>query len=97
MLGQKTARLVLGLLTAVAALTMGLSAQAQDKKIKIGVVYDLTGPLAGGGSELHYIGAKIAFLQQRAGPLAFHMAAYLALLMLCKLRFPSSHAHVEQV
>jgi ABC-type branched-subunit amino acid transport system substrate-binding protein len=63
MLGQKTARLVLGLLTAVAALTMGLSAQAQDKKIKIGVVYDLTGPLAGGGSELHYIGAKIVLDQ----------------------------------
>src|SRR5262249_39020916 len=33
--------------------------KAQDKKIKIGVVYGLTGPLAGGGSELHYIGAKI--------------------------------------
>ena len=62
MLGQKTARLVLGLLTAVAALT-GVSAQAQDKKIKIGVVYDLTGPLAGGGSELHYIGAKIVLDQ----------------------------------
>ena len=29
------------------------------KKIKIGVIYDLTGPLAGGGSELQYIGAKI--------------------------------------
>jgi len=36
-----------------------VSAQAQDKKIKIGVVFDLTGPLAGGGSELGYIGAKI--------------------------------------
>jgi branched-chain amino acid transport system substrate-binding protein len=63
MLGQKTARLILGLVTAVAALTMGVSAQAQDKKIKIGVVYDLTGPLAGGGSELHYIGAKIVLDQ----------------------------------
>src|SRR3982075_2770245 len=38
---------------------MALSAQAQEKKIKIGVIYDLTGPLAGGGSELQYIGAKI--------------------------------------
>jgi branched-chain amino acid transport system substrate-binding protein len=36
-----------------------ISAEAQEKKIKIGVVYDLTGPLAGGGSELGYIGAKI--------------------------------------
>jgi branched-chain amino acid transport system substrate-binding protein len=34
-------------------------AVAQEKKIKIGVVYDLTGPFAGGGSELQYIGAKI--------------------------------------
>ena len=38
---------------------MAVSADAQEKKIKIGVIYDLTGPLAGGGSELQYIGAKI--------------------------------------
>jgi ABC-type branched-subunit amino acid transport system substrate-binding protein len=42
-----------------ACVGLALSAQAQDKKIKIGVVYDLTGPLAGGGSELQYTGAKI--------------------------------------
>ena len=30
-----------------------------ESKIKIGVIFDLTGPLAGGGSELHYLGAKI--------------------------------------
>lgn len=59
MLGQKAACLLAGLFAAVAALTMGVSAQAQEKKIKIGVVFDLTGPLAGGGSELEYIGAKI--------------------------------------
>ncbi|MCW5749397.1 MAG: ABC transporter substrate-binding protein [Alphaproteobacteria bacterium] len=34
-------------------------AQAQEKKLKIGVIYDYTGPLAGGGSELQAIGAKI--------------------------------------
>ena len=38
---------------------MAVTAEAQEKKIKIGVIYDLTGPLAGGGSELQYIGAKI--------------------------------------
>jgi branched-chain amino acid transport system substrate-binding protein len=38
---------------------LALSAQAQQKKIKIGVIYDLTGPFAGAGSELQYIGAKI--------------------------------------
>jgi ABC-type branched-subunit amino acid transport system substrate-binding protein len=63
MLGQKTARLVMALFAAAAALTTGLSAHAQEKKIRIGVVYDLTGPLAGGGSELHYIGAKIVLDQ----------------------------------
>src|SRR6201987_2457791 len=46
-------------MVAVATLNMAVSAEAQEKKIKIGVIYDLTGPLAGGGSELQYIGAKI--------------------------------------
>src|SRR6478736_85670 len=44
-----------------ACLGLAFSAQAQEKKIKIGVVYDLTGPFAGGGSELQYTGAKIMF------------------------------------
>jgi len=34
-------------------------APAQGKKLKIGVIYDYTGPLAGGGSDLHALGAKI--------------------------------------
>src|SRR6202171_3347427 len=59
MLVREAARLLGGLVVAVAALGMAASAQAQEKKIKIGVIYDLTGPLAGGGSELQYIGAKI--------------------------------------
>ena len=46
-------------LTAIAALGVAASAQAQDKKFKIGVIFDLTGPLAGGGSELQYLGVKI--------------------------------------
>ena len=53
------ARLFGGLIAAVAVLGMALSAHAEEKKIKIGVVFDLTGPLAGGGSELEYLGAKI--------------------------------------
>src|SRR5262245_2677290 len=48
----KIARLVGGAVAAVAALGLAVSAQAQEKKLKIGVVYDLTGPFAGGGSEL---------------------------------------------
>jgi branched-chain amino acid transport system substrate-binding protein len=47
---------------AAAALALGLAtaaAQNADKKIKIGVVYDYSGPLAAGGSELHGLGTKI--------------------------------------
>ncbi|MDP1838695.1 MAG: ABC transporter substrate-binding protein [Reyranella sp.] len=52
-------RLLGGAVAAAAALGFAGIAAAQEKKIKIGVIYDLTGPLAGGGSELQYIGAKI--------------------------------------
>jgi len=47
------------MLAAMSALGMAGSATAQEKKIKIGVIFDLTGPLAGGGSELQYTGVKI--------------------------------------
>ena len=63
--GHKVARLFVGLTAAMAVLGMAVSAEAQEKKIKIGVIYDLTGPLAGGGSELQYIGAKIMLDQLR--------------------------------
>src|SRR6195256_6226521 len=59
---RKAARLTVALFVAIAALGMAATADAQEnggKKIKIGVIYDLTGPFAGGGSELQYIGAKI--------------------------------------
>src|SRR5246500_3983865 len=56
---RNAARFLCGLMVAIATLGMAVSAEAQEKKIKIGVVYDLTGPLAGGGSELQYTGAKI--------------------------------------
>lgn len=56
---MRKAAIMLGGIVAMAAGGTVASVQAQDKKIKIGVVYDLTGPLAGGGSELNYLGAKI--------------------------------------
>ena len=59
MLVGKGIRALGWMIAAVAALGMAVSAHAQEKKIKIGVIFDLTGPLAGGGSELEYIGAKI--------------------------------------
>jgi ABC-type branched-subunit amino acid transport system substrate-binding protein len=45
---------------AVLAMTVAAPATADDanKTLKIGVIYDLTGPFAGGGSDLHYLGAK---------------------------------------
>ncbi len=47
-------------LMAAGALALGaLASQAQDKTIKIGVIYDYTGPLAAGGSSLHALGSKI--------------------------------------
>ena len=53
-------RIVRGLMVGAAALgLMAGSASAADKTIKIGVIYDYTGPLAGGGSELQAQGAKI--------------------------------------
>ena len=54
----RSIRLAVTGLAAVAALALS-PAQAQQKEIKIGVIYDYTGPLAGGGSNLQALGAKI--------------------------------------
>src|SRR5437016_14241450 len=51
-------RSVIALALMVAIALPGL-VDAQAKKLKIGVVFDYTGPLAGGGSDLHALGAKI--------------------------------------
>ena len=54
------ARLACAAVIAVLASSpFALWADEPSKSIKIGVVYDLTGPFAGGGSELQYLGAKI--------------------------------------
>ena len=45
--GHKAARLFVGLFAAMAVLGAADRAGAQEKKIKIGVIYDLTGPLDG--------------------------------------------------
>jgi ABC-type branched-subunit amino acid transport system substrate-binding protein len=49
----------LSALAVVLGLALASDAPAQGKKLKIGVIYDYTGPMAGGGSELHALGAKI--------------------------------------
>jgi ABC-type branched-subunit amino acid transport system substrate-binding protein len=63
MANGRIGRLLGPVVAALAIFGLAATAQAQDKKLKIGVVYDLTGPLAGGGSELQYIGAKIVLDQ----------------------------------
>jgi ABC-type branched-subunit amino acid transport system substrate-binding protein len=45
--------------TMVVGAFLVVEAPAQAKKLKIGVIFDYTGPLAGGGSDLHALGAKI--------------------------------------
>lgn len=58
---RRLTRVASGLIAAVLLVSLGVSpaANAQGKKLKIGVVFDYTGPLAGGGSDLHALGAKI--------------------------------------
>jgi len=69
MLVGKGIRALGWMIAAVAALGMAVSAHAQEKKIKIGVIYDLTGPFAGGGSKPASIGNKIAIdmVNERGG------------------------------
>src|SRR5919197_865220 len=45
---------------AIALCAFALAAQAQQKEIKIGFIYDVSGPFAGGGSEPAQIGTKAA-------------------------------------
>jgi len=54
-------QLACGLIATILALGAWLAPEtvAQAKKLKIGVIFDYTGPLAGGGSDLHALGAKI--------------------------------------
>ncbi|HEV3348202.1 MAG TPA: ABC transporter substrate-binding protein [Methylomirabilota bacterium] len=55
-------------------------AHAQAKKLKIGVVFDYTGPLAGGGSDLHALGAKIMidYFAKRGGVEGYQIEAVYA-------------------
>jgi glycosyltransferase involved in cell wall biosynthesis len=47
-------------------------------------------------AQVHLIGAKIAFLQRRLLLLAFHMAAYLSLLLVSRLGPPAPHSVVKE-
>jgi branched-chain amino acid transport system substrate-binding protein len=62
---------------AALALAASLSAFAQQKEIKIGFIYDLTGPFAGGGSEPAQLGTKAAvdYFNERGGVAGYRINA----------------------
>ena len=68
---MRLARRLAGLvLAATAVIGFASASEAQQKKFKIGVIYDYSGPLAGGGSSLHGLGAKIMIEHfQQKGPI----------------------------
>src|SRR5436305_12340987 len=59
---------------------LALSAHAQQKEIKIGFVYDVTGPFAGGGSEPAQVGTKAAidYVNERGGVMGYKVNAIFA-------------------
>src|SRR5438067_2598033 len=79
---KKPLTLACVLLTAVllAGASLVSPALAPGKKLKVGVVYDYTGPLEGGGSELHALGAKIMidYFAKRGGVEGYQIEAIYA-------------------
>src|SRR5438270_13711942 len=71
---------VLLVAAAVAGASLVPPALAQGKKLKIGVVFDYSGPLAGGGSDLHALGAKIMidYFAKRGGVEGYQIEAIYA-------------------
>jgi len=59
------------------ALAASVSAFAQQKEIKIGFIYDVTGPFAGGGSEPAQLGTKAAvdYFNERGGVAGYKINA----------------------
>jgi len=62
---------------AVLALAASASALAQQKEIKIGFIYDVTGPFAGGGSEPAQVGTRAAvdYFNERGGVAGYRINA----------------------
>src|SRR6476646_3615052 len=65
---------------AALALAVSASALAQQKEIKIGFIYDVTGPFAGGGSEPAQIGTKAAvdYFNEKGGVAGYKVNAVFA-------------------
>src|SRR5713226_870414 len=63
-----------------AAVSAPLQAHAQQKEVKIGVIYDYTGPFAPGGSQANAIGTKIAIdmINERGGVEGYKIVPFYA-------------------
>ncbi len=70
-------RLLAALLLAAAACAFPGISSAQQKEIKIGFIYDLTGPFAGGGSEPAQIGTKgaVDYFNEKGGVAGYRINA----------------------
>ena len=77
MFATRAARALAGAALAVALFMPPGAASAQDKVIKIGVIYDYTGPYAAGGSETHAWGTKLAIdmINERGGVAGYKIQA----------------------
>src|SRR3954462_1952705 len=68
------------LAAAVALAACTATAAAQPKEIKIGFIYDVSGPFAGGGSEAAQIGTKAAidYFNEKGGVMGYKINAIFA-------------------
>ena len=69
-----------GYVLAAALALVAAGAAAQQKEIKIGFIYDVTGPFAGGGSEAAQIGTKAAidYFNEKGGVMGYRINAIFA-------------------
>src|SRR5690349_15247626 len=67
-------------LLAVALCSLALAAQAQQKEVKIGFIYDLSGPFAAAGSEPAQIGTKAAvdYVNEHGGVMGYKVTPLFA-------------------
>ena len=65
------------LIGAIALVAFAAAAQSQPKEIKIGFIYDVSGPFAGGGSEAAQIGTKAAIdmFNEKGGVMGYKINA----------------------
>src|SRR3954467_5629438 len=72
--------LIARLAAAVALAACAATAAAQQKEIKIGFIYDVSGPFAGGGSEPAQVGTKAAIdmVNEKGGVMGYEINAIFA-------------------